>query len=66
MGGSDKFAPFNFSLFNNLSMDFRLFRDALVRGEAWLKREVSIGVTRLFNKLPIRGVLIQTKYILKE
>ena len=60
-GGSDKFAPDVILVCPppNLSMDYLGYSgDAAVRGEAWLKREVSIGVTRLLNKLPVGGVLI--------
>ena len=63
-GGSDKFAPDVILVCpqQSLSMDFLGYSgDAAVRGEAWLKREVSIGVTRLFNKLPVGGVLIYDK-----
>ena len=63
-GGSDKFAPDVILVCPppNLSMDYLGYSgDAAVRGEAWLKREVSIGVTRLFNKLPVGGVLIYDK-----
>ena len=63
-GGSDKFAPDVILVCPppNLSMDYLGYSgDAAVRGEAWLKREVSIGVTRLLNKLPVGGVLIYDK-----
>ena len=63
-GGSDKFAPDVILVCPppNLTMDYLGYSgDAAVRGEAWLKREVSIGVTRLLNKLPVGGVLIYDK-----
>ncbi len=63
-GGSDKFAPDVILVCPppNLTSAYLGFEgDAAVRGEAWLKREVSIGVTRLFNKLPVGGVLIYDK-----
>ena len=63
-GGSDKFAPDVILVCPppNLTMDYLGYSgEAAVRGEAWLKREVSIGVTRLFNKLPVGGVLIYDK-----
>ena len=63
-GGSDEFAPDVILVCPppNLTMDYLGYSgDAAVRGEAWLKREVSIGVTRLLNKLPVGGVLIYDK-----
>lgn len=63
-GGSDKFAPDVICVCPppNLSMDYLGYSgDAAVRGEIWLKRDTSIGVTRLFNKLPVGGVLIYDK-----
>ena len=35
--------------------------DAATRAEKWLKRDISLGVTRLFNKIPVGGVLIYDK-----
>ena len=63
-GGSDKFAPDVIMVCPppQFSTEYLGFTgDAATRAEKWLKRDISLGVTRLFNKIPVGGVLIYDK-----